>query len=293
MKSHRGLSLLLVAATIAAAGCVQFGTKHQARSSALEFLYPGGRPPTPPTDVKITIPVRVGIAFAPETGSGAAMFPEQQQKALLTKIADAFKERSFIASVQGIPRSYFQTGGGFTNLDQIAGMFGIDVMVLVSYDQVQFSETSNASFAYWTLIGAYIVKGEKNETRTLLDAAVFDIPSRSLLFNAPGQSGLKGSSTPVAVEKTLRASSAKGFDEATENLIANLGSALDEFQKQAESGTVRGAGTPAVAFYDASGTKLEPKEGGGWGGGAIGPGDMLATGALALSALIAWRSRRG
>ncbi len=41
-------------------------------------------------------------------------------------------------------------------------------------------------------MGAYVVKGEKNETRTLMDAVVYDIRSRALLFRASGESGIIG-----------------------------------------------------------------------------------------------------
>ncbi len=46
------------------------------------------------------------------------------------------------------------------------------------YDQVQFTGEGLLSLTYWTIVGAYLVPGEKNETKTMLDAAVFYIASR-------------------------------------------------------------------------------------------------------------------
>ena len=37
----------------------------------------------------------------------------------------------------------------------------------------QFTDEGLASFAYWTIIGAYIIPGEKNDTHTMLDAVVY------------------------------------------------------------------------------------------------------------------------
>ena len=60
-------------------------------------------------------------------------------------------------------------------------MFGIDVIALVSYDIVQFTGEGLSSISYWTLVGAYAVRGEKNDTHTMIDAAVYDIASRKHL----------------------------------------------------------------------------------------------------------------
>ncbi|MHC4933506.1 MAG: hypothetical protein ACYTGV_15080, partial [Planctomycetota bacterium] len=48
---------------LCSAACVSH-RRHQ-RSSALDFLYPKGTEAVPPTNVRLTVPTRVGIAFAP------------------------------------------------------------------------------------------------------------------------------------------------------------------------------------------------------------------------------------
>ena len=64
----------------------------------------------------------------------------------------------------------------------------------------------------------------------MLDAAVYHIPSRKLLFRAPGLSRIKGSATPVNLSEQLRADSLAGFKEASVDLVANLKVQLEEFK---------------------------------------------------------------
>jgi rhombotail lipoprotein len=255
------------------------------KSNALEFLYPQGREAAPPADVTLKLPVRVGIAFAPARPGSHDSFDETRKQALLTRIVESFRGRDGIASVEAIPSSFLSPGGGFDNVDRLVPAFGIDLLALVSYDQFQSSESGRSSWAYWTLVGAYLVKGEKNETRTIMNTVVYDIPSRAMLFNGSGQSTIQGKSLPVQVDKALRERSEQGFDAATDDLIANLDAALDAFQAQAASGTVRGPGTPALALVDASGQPVQSS-----GGGALPP--VAGLGVLVLVSLAALARRR-
>jgi rhombotail lipoprotein len=111
-------------------------------------------------------------------------------------------------------------------------MFGVDVIALLSYDQVQFTEQGFLSLSYWTLVGAYIVEGERNDTHTMMDAAVYDIPSRKLLFRAPGISRVKESATPINLGEQLKSDSETGFNEAAKNLVTNLQAELEKFQER-------------------------------------------------------------
>ncbi len=251
-----GAVLLLACAT----------STQQHRASSLEFLYPKGAPGAPPSDVVLRLPLRIGIAFPPSNGSWGAAFDEVQKRELLERVAEAFRGRSEIERVEVIPSLDLRKDGGFENLDQLASMYGLDLFTLVSYEQVQFSEETAASITYWTLVGAYVIKGDRNETRTVMDASVFDLKSRALLFRASGQSEVKRSSTAIDVPRSLREASRQGFEQATSNLIADLDRALVVFREQAKSGTVRGQGTPAIEIASASGAG-----GGGTGAGAAGP----------------------
>ena len=130
---------------------------------------------------------------------------------LMERISAEFRSLPFVRDIDLIPTDYLTNGGGFTNLDQIRTMYGIDVITLVSYDQVQHTDEGMLSLSYWTIVGAYTVKGEKNDTSTMVDAVLYDIPSRKLLFRAPGTSRVKGSSTLVNLSEQLRTDSLNGF----------------------------------------------------------------------------------
>ena len=152
------------------------------------------------------------------------------RQSLMERIAGEFRQYEFIKEITPIPSEYLRAQGGFDNLDQIRGLYGVDVIALVSYDQIQNTDQSFWSVAYWTIVGAYIFKGEKNDTSTLMDAAVFDIPSRKLLFRAPGTSDVKASATIVNLSEQLREDSRKGFESAADNLVVNLKAALERFR---------------------------------------------------------------
>lgn len=272
------LSVLLVCA------CATPPTQH--RAGVLDFLYPEGKPAAPPQDVQLHLPLRVGIAFAPESGRGAyaSALDESRRQQLLARIVEAFKGVEGLQKIEVIPTSYLKPAGGFDNVDQLKSLLGIDLVALLSYEQTQFGEFNKASLAYWTIVGGYFVKGNKNETHTFVDTSVFDIASRALLFNAAGRSKLEKSSTAVEVYEAQRNDSVKGFEQAVDAMIAQLHTALAAFREQAKDGTVRGAGTPALQVT--GGTTAN----GGTGAGAVGPLELAAAVALACACIARRRS---
>ncbi len=98
--------------------------------------------------------------------------------------------------------------------------------------QLPITDEGMASITYWTLVGAYFVPGEKNATLTMVDAAVYDIKSRALLFRAPGVSYVKSKATPVNLSEQLRLDRVNAFDLAANDLIANLENQLDRFKEK-------------------------------------------------------------
>ncbi len=53
-----------------------------------------------------------------------------------------------------------------------------------------------------------------------------------MLFRAPGQSRVKGNSTPINLSKELRSDSVEGFEKATAAMILNLQHQLGEFEER-------------------------------------------------------------
>jgi rhombotail lipoprotein len=182
----------------------------------------------------ITVPLKVGFAFAPSLDYGQG-FPEKERMNLMQKIASKFKEYKFVESIELIPSLYLEEAGGFSNLEKLRQLFGIDVIMLLSYDQSQFKDTGALSITYWTLIGVYFVKGEKNDTHTLMDAALFHIPSRQLLFRASGINHIKNKATPINLSEQAREDSLLGFQQASMDLTKNLEKKLYSFRKAIRS----------------------------------------------------------
>jgi rhombotail lipoprotein len=229
-----------------AGGCATGTTKHA--TSAVDYLYPDANPIVEPGIPVLKLPLRVGIAFVPAGESsgrgrryGGEIMPypggdlaltEKRKQDLMQEAANYFKKYPFVKEIEIIPSAYLKPRGSFTNLDQIRTMYGVDVIALLSYDQVQFTDQGTLSLTYWTIVGAYVVPGEKNDTHTMLDAVIYDIKSRKMLFRAPGTSHIKGSATPVNLSEQLRADSDKGFTEAAKEMIMNLDDQLALFKEK-------------------------------------------------------------
>lgn len=213
--------------------------RHEA-SSVVQFLYPDRNMPfIEPRIPTLRLPLRVGVAFIPTGTHGGrhsrgAGFNEQQKTELMRKVAAQFKTLPFVQSIELIPTTYLRPGGGFENLDQLRAMMGIDVVALIAYDQTQTSDDTEASLAYWTIVGAYLVEGQRNATHTLMEAVVYDIPSRSLLFRAPGTSTIKNHATLIRNEYELRKASVGGLEQASAQMTTNLAQELELFKVRAK-----------------------------------------------------------
>ncbi len=148
----------------------------------------------------------------------------------MKRVADHFKKYPYVKDIELIPGAYLKQKGSFANLDQIRTMYGVDVIALVSYDQVQFTNEGLLSLTYWTIVGAYVIPGEKNDTQTMLDTVVMDIASRKMLFRAPGMDHVHGNATPINLSEQLRLDSETSFDKAADQMIGNLDEQLVTFK---------------------------------------------------------------
>ncbi len=202
-------------------------------SNVVQYLYPNKRQPVEIPEIPLlSLPLKVGIAFVPETMSNHKTLTELNKTDLMKEVSTHFKKYDFVKSIEIIPSPYLTQNGSFANLDQIRTMFGIDVIALLSYDQTRFTDKGLASITYWTIVGAYIVPGEKNDTHTMVDATVYDIKSRKMLFRAPGTSHMKSRATPVNLSEQVRKDSLKGFKLASRKLVINLEEQLRLFKEK-------------------------------------------------------------
>jgi rhombotail lipoprotein len=224
---------LFAAAALLALGCATPETV-QRRSSLASYLGAKPAPPTAPAQgpAEVELPFRLGIAFVPAdpTQSRGDFAPANQlgplgpgqEPELLAKVTASFAQKPWARDLKSIPSLYLAKGGGWEDLDRVARSFQVDVIALVSVDQVQFSNPKWYAWTYWTLVGAYMVKGDKNDTTTVVDAAVYHVPSRTLLFRAGGLGTAKGTSTWSGREDAFRQQSRESLALAMTDLSASL-----------------------------------------------------------------------
>ena len=236
------------------AGLFGQGNREGVSSSLVDYLYPEGEKPPEQTAVtpNLELPLTVGIAFVPTYGNAA--LSEAERMNLLNKVKSHFEGREYIREIAVIPEAYMRSGRGFQSLEQVARLYSLDVVALVSYDQVAHTDERTSSFLYWTIVGAYVVKGNENDVNTFVDTAVFDVASNKLLFRAPGVSDITSSTTYVEMDADRRATQQKGFEQAMADMTVNLDKELDVFKERIrEDQSVRISYTPSYRSSGGSG----------------------------------------
>ncbi len=227
-------------------------TRSGVSSSLVDYLYPAGQVPPDLQDTipYLQLPLRVGIAFVPgQSGRGA--ISEATKMRLLETVKSEFNDREYIEHIEVIPDTYLRSSRGVNGMQQVARLYGVDVMALVSYDQVAASDDKPASFLYWTIIGSYVIKATSNEVQTFVDTAVFDVSTARLLFRAPGLNKVSDRSTLIASDEVVRKAKESSFSAAMDQMSQNLTLELDLFQKRVQE-------DPQVAR-----TEWKPGHGGG------------------------------
>lgn len=271
MKSR--LLIGVAAMSVSLSGCAMFEralcapncrTEAHNSSSLVSFLYPGGETPPPNNSIpQLHVPLRIGLAFLPSTASnGAAPLDAARRQDLLERIRQRFSTREFISEIVVIPEYYLDSNKGIAGLDGVQRLYNIDLLALVSYDQVTHKDENKLSLGYLTIVGAYVLRGSSHDTATLVDLAVIDPVTRSLVLRAGGTNTSDGKSTLVDVERDVRKASVRGFDEATNQMIGNFDVALAAFEADARAGK---ANVQVVRREDRA----------GFGGGAVGGWEVL------------------
>jgi rhombotail lipoprotein len=243
-----------------------------ASSSLVDYLYPDGQEPPDfeQTIPYLELPLRVGIAFVPGQ-AGYGTISEATKMQLLAKVKAEFIDREYISHIEVIPDTYLRSSSGVIGMQQVARLYDVDIMALVSYDQVAVSEENPTGLLYWTIVGAYLIKATSNEVQTFVDTAVFDVDTARLLFRAPGAHKMSDRSTLVEAGEVVRKAKDESITVAMEQMTGNLAVELDRFQARVKE-------DPGVAN-----TEWKP----GYGGGALG------LWMLALLALTGGRIRTG
>ncbi len=243
-------------------------------SSLVSFLYPDGQLPPPQDAVpELHLPLRVGLAFLPSQSSAAGLDDAHKER-ILERIRERFAARKFVTDIVIIPDYYLATSRGFEGLSGVQRLYGIDLMALVSYDQVTHLDQNKWSLGYLTIIGAYVLQGTSRDTATLVDLAVVDPATRTLVLRAGGTDTRGGSSTLIDEQRAARADDSGSFDAASDRMVANFDAALTQFEAAVHEGKAR--------------VKIVARAECGRGGG----GGIAASELLVLLLLAAARARR-
>lgn len=267
---NRGIAAVLALGTLALAGCVNLacltncrGQAHNS-SSLVDFLYPDGRLPPPSNErPQLRIPLRVGLAFLPSANAEAAGLDETQKQVLLERIKQRFASRKFVTDIVVVPDYYLKGQRGYAGLAGVQRLYGVDVIALVSFDQQTHFDQNDWSLAYWTIVGAYVVKGSRHDVATLVDLAVVDPQSRQLIIRAGGTDLRHGNTTLIDASRETREANITGFNAATDQMIGHFDAALTKFETDVRSGTA----PIRVVSKNAAGN---PGGGGALGGGFLG-----------------------
>jgi rhombotail lipoprotein len=234
-----GMTVILGLTGCADFACLGACHRHTQNSTSLvEFLYPMGAAP-PPQDAQpeLHLPLRVGLAFLPSTGAEAENGLDAAHKeALLEEIRQRFISRKFVADIVVIPDYYLRGKTGFEGLEGVQRLYGIDLMALVSYDQVAHEDDNNWSLGYVTIVGAYILKGTRHDVSTLVDLAVVDPTTHSLVLRAGGFDTRHGNVSLVRESIELRDAARGGFDAATQQMMDHFDDALKKFESDVHEG---------------------------------------------------------
>lgn len=239
------LRISLLAVALGFAGCAVLDrplcgaachSSAHSSSSLVQFLYPDGQlPPAGNALPELRLPLRVGLAFLPSTHAGGGL-DAATKEVLLERIRARFNERKFVSDITIIPDYYLSNRSGFEGLQGVQRLYGVDLMALVSYDQVAYEDANKKSLAYLTIIGAYLIPGNRHDVSTLVDLAVVDPATRSLVLRAGGTDTRHGDSTLIDENRDLRRATVAGYGAATDQMIEHFAAALTAFEAEVRAG---------------------------------------------------------
>jgi acyl-[acyl-carrier-protein]-phospholipid O-acyltransferase/long-chain-fatty-acid--[acyl-carrier-protein] ligase len=264
MRIRLFIALLVVGSTLA--GCTTLDeshcllycrTQHRSSSSLVEYLYPEGQvPPSQNAIPQLRLPLRIGLGFLPRSASDTGTtLDAAQREQLLERIRTHFKDRPFVADITLVPDYYLSQTHGFASLESVQRLYGLDLLALVSYDQVDHQDDNRWSLGYLTIVGAYVLPGTHQDISSLIDLAVVDPSTRSLVLRAGGADTRSRKSTLIDAGREARAEGNRSFVAATDQTIEHLDTALTTFEQEVRSGKAR---VQVVARSGGGGGAFEP-----------------------------------
>jgi len=192
-------------------------------------------PPREDRIPELHVPLRVGLSFLPARG-GVDGPDAALREQLLARVRERFSSRKFVAEIVAIPDYYLGAKRGFSGLQEVQRLYSLDLMALVSYDQVSHTDENGWSLGYLTILGAYVLKGDRYDIATLLDLAVLDPATRSLVLRAGGVDTRHGNTTLIDYSRESRQARDAGFSNAADQMIGHFDTALSQFEEAVRAG---------------------------------------------------------
>jgi len=207
-------------------------------SSLVDYLYPSGeRPPGLAVDIpQLTVPVRIGIAFVPGTNN-SWVITQNVKNNLLRKVKQAFKYHTVVQEIRIIPTDGLSRKGGFRELRHVAQRYNVDLVALVSHNQIRAIRNNSLSITYLTIVGVLIIPGNSHQVSTFVDTAVFDVASAKLLFRAAGKDRVRRQTSVFALIEKNRLISLDSMNKATGDMILSLNTELRKFRTRIRQGS--------------------------------------------------------
>src|SRR5690606_10867399 len=165
-------------------GCVgtrSGGTRQYRSSTLVEYLYGRDHPPAQVEVPELQLPLTVGLAFLPQA-RGQVAIDEVEKSAILARIRERFGSRRFVRDIVEIPSYYLSQNPGMEGLAALQRLYNMDLLALVSYDQVSHQDGNPLSLAYLSIVGSVFFPGTTQDVTTVLDMAVIHPSSRSLVL---------------------------------------------------------------------------------------------------------------
>lgn len=228
-------AIILMACLVLCSGCASYSNSLrtvQRQSNLASFLFSGNQPQTPAQKAPLHLPAKVGIAFVPGDPASSNL-PETTKKEVIEAVRSQLaKHTKYVAGAQAIPSVYLAPRGGVQNLEQVAQQFGVDVIVILGANQFQKHERNSlAALLDVTIIGQYLIPGNTVDTATALEAAVYHVPSRALIFRTDGTSQKRSRSTDYGSSQAAQNDAVSSILDASKKLVVSIGEALVGFEK--------------------------------------------------------------
>ncbi|MGJ8663137.1 MAG: rhombotarget lipoprotein [Marinicella sp.] len=224
--------IAIIFITLCTASCSMLGServRHSKTTSLVGFLYPNGEIPPDKKSPTLHLPLRVGLAYIPESGNRGHIDPRLKLE-LLNTVKHQFENRRYVHSIQIIPDNYLSGPNSKNQLKQIKQLYQLDVMALVSYDQIVNRKENLLALTYLTIVGNYIFPGSHFDVSTLIDMALIDLESKRLLFRAAGTHGSKGTAAEAYTRHRYDKHQNNDFSAAMSKLQVNLNHELHNFE---------------------------------------------------------------